>query len=330
MAELQPSTCPNCGSPLDVKPGDTRVKCSYCGSSIVVSEHENSTPESPQFSFKIDDQVAHEIGTVGKVTAGIAISSIVLPLVITVMVFCGIGIILFFVFSNVNSVMKSDSVLPPSTAVPLPTPFPSATPYPTPTSVPTPTPFPTPVPFANVLFQDDFSSTSSGWDQLHETNYTLEYKNGSYHVLVGEKDGGQSVWIGDNYTNVSVEVDANQDAGPEDALVGVSCRYAQGVGGYSFEFARDGTYGIYLYDQGSPTALDERILEPNTVNPNGANHIEGMCAGSTLTLILNGEVLMQVDDPTYTSGGAGLIVRTGDSGTPGIDVLFNQFVVKGP
>jgi hypothetical protein len=40
--------------------------------------------------------------------------------------------------------------------------------------------------------------------------------------------------------------------------------------------------------------------------------------------------LAQVDDSTITSGEAGLIVRTGDSGTAGIDVSFNQFVVKGP
>jgi LSD1 subclass zinc finger protein len=82
MAELQSSTCPNCGSPLDVKPGDTRIKCSYCGSSIVVSEHENSTLEFPQFTLKIDEQTAHEIGAVGKVTAGIALSSMILPLLL--------------------------------------------------------------------------------------------------------------------------------------------------------------------------------------------------------------------------------------------------------
>ncbi len=31
------------------------------------------------------------------------------------------------------------------------------------------------------------------------TNYTLEYKNNAYHVVVGEQNGGQSVWVGDNY-----------------------------------------------------------------------------------------------------------------------------------
>ena len=334
MTKLQNSTCPNCGSPLDVKPGDTRIKCAYCGSSILVSENEDSTPEVPNFSFQLDDNTYKEIGTVGKVTAGIAISSIVLPIVITVVVLCVTGIILFFALKPIQFLPAAPTSVIPTliiapTAAP-PTDFPTATPPATPTTAPTFTPFPTPIPFTNVLFQDDFSKTSSGWDQLHETDYTLEYKDGAYHVAVGAQDGGESVWVGDNYTNLSVEVEANQTAGPDDALVGVSCRVKQGVGGYSFEFAQNGTYGIYEYTKGSPSALDEALLDPNTVNANGENDIEGICSGSTLTLILNGEALMQVEDSTYTSGGAGLIVRTGDSGEAGIDVSFTQFVVKGP
>jgi LSD1 subclass zinc finger protein len=334
MTEIQSSTCPNCGSPLEVKPGDTRVKCAYCGSSIVVSEHENSTPESPQYQFKIDEQTAQELGTVGKVTAGIALSSIILPLVITVVILCVVGIILVFASSGLHLAGKTTNnpATKPAAAIPLalPTEVPSATTVPSPTPLPTPTFFPTPVPFTNILFRDDFSSTSTGWDQIHETDYTLEYENDSYHVVVGKQDGGESVWIGDNYSNVSVEVAADQTAGPDDAMIGVSCRFTQGAGGYGFEFAKDGTVGIYKYTQGSPDALDENMLDPNTVNAMGTNHIEGVCDGSTLTLLLNGEPLMQVEDSTYTTGGAGLIVRTGSSGTPGIDVLFNLFVVKGP
>jgi LSD1 subclass zinc finger protein len=46
MEELKPATCPNCRSPLDARPGSTEIKCAYCGSSITVSEHLDSTPEA--------------------------------------------------------------------------------------------------------------------------------------------------------------------------------------------------------------------------------------------------------------------------------------------
>jgi len=336
MEELKPATCPNCGSPLDVKPGDTLIKCAYCGSSIEVSEHPDSTPEIPQFSFKISDETARELGTVGKVAGGIAIGSFVIPIIITVVILCGVGIALFFVFRNVNSSITSALAQATATTAPLDTPYPTASPFPTPTVVPTDTPaptdtlFPTPAPFANLLFQDNFTSTSTGWDQEHDADYTLEYKNGSYHFVVNAKNGGQSVWHGDNYTNVSVAVDATLNAAPVDGMVGVTCRYTNNVGGYSFEYAKNGTYGIYIYQQGGPDILDENTLDPNTINPTGPTHIQGICDGSTLTLVLNGVALMQVDDSTYTSGGAGLIVRTGNSGTGGIDVSFNQFVIRGP
>ena len=102
-------------------------------------------------------------------------------------------------------------------------------------------------------------------------------------------------------------------------------------GGYSFEISRNGSYGIYLYDsQGNSDGLYEDTLDPNTVNANGPNHIEGICSGTTLTMILNGVPLAQVDDSTVSSGAAGLVVSPGDSGTAGIDVYFNHLVVKGP
>jgi len=331
MEELKPSTCPNCGSPLDVKPGDTRVKCAYCGSSITVSEHPDSTPEVPQYSFKIDDQTAHELGTVGKVAGGIAVGSIVLPIIITVVVLCAVGALLFFVFRNVNSTIKSALVLPTSTMVPLSTPFPSPTQAPTPTAAPTDTPFPTPVPFTKVLFKDDFSSVSTGWYQVHDKDSIVEYKSGSYHVVVSTQDAGQLIWNGKDYTDMSVEADATMNSGPEDAMMGVSCRFSQDSGGYSFEISKNGSYGIYVYDsQGNPTGLYEDTLDPNTVNANGPNHIEGICSGTTMTMVLNGVALAQVDDSTITTGEAGFIVRPGDSGTAGIDVSFKQLLVKGP
>lgn len=345
MTDLKASTCPNCGSPLDIKAGDTKVKCAYCGSIITVNEHENSTAEFPRFILTIDNQTAQNqptsdqtsyeqteqaLKTVGKVTAGIALSSVLVPIIIVVVVLCAAGGIMFFVFGNAGSAVKSITVLPTSTAVMLRTPYPTNMPKPTATEEPTATPIPTPIPFTTVLFQDDFTNPSSGWDVIHETDYILEYKDGSFHAFVGAQNGGQSFWVKDGFTDMSVAVQVTQTNGPEDALVGVSCRNTQGAGGYRFEFSRDGRYGIYEYNQGNTTTLDENFTAPNLINTNGSNTIEGICDGTTLTLLVNGVPLTQVNDGTYSSGGAGLIVRTGYSGDAGIDELFNQFVVMGP
>jgi hypothetical protein len=77
--------------------------------------------------------------------------------------------------------------------------------------------------------------------------------------VVGAKNGGQSVWNGKDYTDMSVEVDATLNSGPDDALVGVSCRFSQANGGYSFEISKNGFYGIYVYDSPAAQAGCTRI-----------------------------------------------------------------------
>jgi hypothetical protein len=202
-----------------------------------------------------------------------------------------------------------------------------------PTVAPSPTPpIPTPVPFTKVLFQDDFKSASKGWPHTRTPKYTLEYKPGNYHILINEQGAGQAVTPqGEgNYADVSVEVDVQQIAGPADGLMGVTCRDDNNGNFYSFEVTQDGTYGIFKYSNGSGNALDEQTLESAITQPEGGYHLEGICAGDTLTLLLNGQVLSQVQDSDFTKGEAGLLVRTGSSDAAGEDVLFGHFAVKGP
>jgi hypothetical protein len=76
--------------------------------------------------------------------------------------------------------------------------------------------------------------------------------------------------------------------------------------------------------------MDEGTLDPNTIIQGKINHLEGICKGDTLTLLVNNQPLLQVQDSDYTAGGVGLIARTGGSGDPGIDVLFSNYLVRGP
>ena len=128
-------------------------------------------------------------------------------------------------------------------------------------------------------------------------------------------------------------MDTKYVAGPDDGLLGVTCRVKDKVGFYSFEFSPGGYYSIKKYTVGSdgskPEILVEGTLDPNTVRADGTNHIRGDCVGEILTLYLNNQPLLQVTDSSFSSGGVGLIAQTGDSGEKGVDVLFSNFSVKG-
>ncbi len=332
MADNQSFQCPNCGSPISTTGAEKEVKCAYCGTTVIVPEELRDHSPAPSFqvnygqTIQTEDEVLKTIGNVGKVTAGVTVGvtamSVILPIALTCVILGAVAFILYAVFGSVKTSTLISS-LPTEAAVVF-------TQVPTDTPTPPPTPFDTPVPFNKVLLKDDFTDPSSGWEKSRNSSYTLEYKNGNYHVLINKQDGGQIVYLGKKYDNTSIEVGIQQTAGPNDGKYGVACRVTDAGSLYSFEVSQDGTYGIYKYSDWNSDILDEGTLDPNTINQGKVNRLGGVCAGDTLTLLLNDQPVLQVLDSEYTSGGVGLIARTGDSGDPGVDLLFSSLLVKGP
>jgi len=342
MSEVLSFQCPNCGSSVHTNGAQKESKCEYCGSTVIVPEELRDKPVPATFSYDSiykdfnrnipsfnSDDVSKSIGNVAKVTAGVSLGvtaiSVIVPIIFTCIILGAVGIILFGVFSSVNKaipVFSTDSFSAPTEA---PTLVPN-----TPVPTLTPTPLNTPVPYTKVLLKDNFTKPTSGWGKVQNSDYTLEYKNGKYHVLINKQKGGQVIWIGSKYTDVSIEVDTQQTSGPSDSEIGVVCRPTDAGGFYSFEFNKNGDYGIYKSTNWNSEPLVTGTLDPNTISANDVNHIEGVCDGSNLTLLLNGKALLQTQDSEYTKGGVGLVVTAGDSGDAGVDVLFSNFLSKGP
>ncbi len=339
--------CPNCGSPLTAHGADKEITCSYCGSTVIVPEELRDAPPpppAPVFEYRpapspypqtaTPQRASSSAGCATKLGLGIGLTAAVIGIAIAVAV--------FFIPSRVASTFQQTSAqqdLGQSTAdaavslaqnaiqtanALVQT---SVPPTPAPTQ-----PLPTPVPFTKTLFQDTFANSSSGWPRARNPKYTLEYKGGAYHVLINEANAGQEVTRSSepDVANASIAVDVQQTAGPSDGLIGVTCRNDNNGNFYSFEFSQNGTYGIYKYSNDSGESLDEQALAPGLIPQTGVQHLEAVCSGDTLTLLLNGVVLSQVQDSTYTKGEVGLLVRTGSSGEAGEDVLFTNLVVKGP
>ncbi len=342
MAGLVSFQCPNCGSPIHTDGTQAQANCAYCGSSVVVPEELRVRPDpQPTFTSEpfsstsfgsdfngstLDDSVSKTIGNAAKVATGVTVGvtavSFVLPIVLTCVILGFVGGVLFFVFSTVN---KATSSIPSD----IPS-FVTQAAYLTDTPEPTATQMviDTPVPFKNVLLKDNFSNPSSGWDVSKSADYVLEYQKGKYHILINKRDGGQVVWLGSKYTDMSVQVSAQETAGPSDSDIGVTCRTTDAGNFYAFKFNMNNEYLIEKYTQWSGTVLAQGQLDSGSLSQQ--NQIEGVCNGSTLTLVLNGQPVLQTQDSDYTKGGVGLLVTAGDSGDPGADVLFSDFLAKGP
>ncbi len=186
----------------------------------------------------------------------------------------------------------------------------------------------------NILFQDDFSSTASGWsDTYRDAEGMTDYDQGGFRIQVLQTQF--DYWANPNlsFTDVRVEVDATKIGGPDDNDFGVICRYTDNSNFYFLLGTSDGFYAIGKYSGGNVDYLtgtsDAAFLETNTTKGgNATNKIRGDCVGNTLTLYINDSQVAQVTDSDHTSGDVGLIAGTFDES--GTDILFDNFVVRKP
>jgi hypothetical protein len=183
---------------------------------------------------------------------------------------------------------------------------------------------------SNVLFQDDFSDPSSGWDRITEATGQSDYVDGKYRIFVD--DTNTDVWSnpGLDFTDVRVEVDATKVAGPDDNDFGVTCRTESADNFYFFIISSDGYYGIGKVKGDQQDLIQMDALQPvDAIKQGGTtNHIRADCIGDALTLYVNGQKINEVHDAEFTSGDVGLMAGSFD--TPGTDIHFDNFQVLKP
>jgi hypothetical protein len=182
-----------------------------------------------------------------------------------------------------------------------------------------------------LLFFDDFSDPNSGWDRADVADYYADYYNDSYRIVVySDMSDSWANPAGNEFTDVSIEVDATKNAGPDDNDFGVICRY-QGMDQFYYAvISSDGYYGISKVTSDSSTLLGAAEMQYSDYIYQGdaTNQIRFDCTGDMLTLYANGQQLDQQIDSEYISGNVGLIAGTYD--TPGTDILFDNFSVFHP
>ena len=209
---------------------------------------------------------------------------------------------------------------------------PSATPTlaPSSTATTTPTFTPTAKPVV-VLYQDDFSDPDSGWEHYREADGILDYEDGGYRMLIQNPSNLFWVQQGSDWQDVSVEVDATKVGGPDANRFGLMCRLSNTTYEYyGFLISSDGSYGIGRIVRGQVELIGSDAWQHSEAIEQGqaTNRIRVTSVGNTLTLYVNGQQLLQVQDDTLASGDIGLVAGT--VGEPGTDILFNNFSVTEP
>jgi hypothetical protein len=181
-----------------------------------------------------------------------------------------------------------------------------------------------------VLFQDDFSDSSSGWSQASTDQGATEFADGVYRILVNEPN--LDIWSipGVEFSDVRIEVDALKVGGDRDNRFGVICRATNQNNFYTFVISSDGYFGVGKIKGEVYQLIGMDALKRSDAIKLGSefNHIRADCIGKTLTLFVNGQRLISVEDLEFALGGVGVIAGTYDK--PGTDIRFDNFVVYEP
>ncbi len=179
-----------------------------------------------------------------------------------------------------------------------------------------------------LLFKDDFSRTSSGWDRYRDASLESDYSGGAYQITVYQPDRIAWARPGLRFENVTLEVDATVTDGPDNNALGLICRYQDPDNFYFFLISADGFAGIGQRIGGVERMFNDAAMLPSDMILQGrsTNQLRAECSGTRLTLSINGVPVRQASDASFSEGDVGLLAGTYE--LPGTRVAFDNFAVR--
>lgn len=180
----------------------------------------------------------------------------------------------------------------------------------------------------DILYQEQFESSSTGWARIANDNGIMDYDGGGYRILVRQPK--LNVWSPSehSFSDVRVEADVIKLHGPDENRMGLMCRYQDG-NYYFFMISNDGYYAIGKFIGGLTLLLGQSEMQASdAVQVGTMNHLRADCIGNQLTFYVNFTQVASATDPDFSSGDVGVVA--GAFLEPGVDVLFDNFVVLQP
>ncbi len=200
----------------------------------------------------------------------------------------------------------------------------------------------TTAPKGQPLFTDAFKDNAQQWNLVSDQGkFSAAIHNGS---LILEDDNNKLLWEmvpGDKtFSNFNLYVDAILSKGEQNNGYGIYIRGAVSQNNdlttyYRFELYGDGTFAIFKGAvDGSGKLTSTRIVDytqsPIIQKQGGVNHIQIAAKGSTMTLLVNGQLLKTINDTSYSGGSVALFVSNLQGSQPIAQATFSHFAIYPP
>jgi hypothetical protein len=180
----------------------------------------------------------------------------------------------------------------------------------------------------DLLYQEGFEANTTGWARISNDNGIMDYDSGGYRILVRQPKLNMWSTSEKDFGDARVEVDVIKLNGPDENRMGLLCRYQSG-NYYFFIISNDGYYVIGKFIGGLSLLLGQSEMQTSeTIQTGKLNHLRADCIGNKLTFYINFTGVASATDTDLPTGDVGVLA--GAFSQPGVDVLFDNFVVMQP
>ena len=178
-------------------------------------------------------------------------------------------------------------------------------------------------------WSDDFSDPAGGWQAESDASAEVGCYEGVMRLLVEVPNRLAWASAGREFSDFRLAVEATQVAGPDDNEYGILVRMRDADHFYRFSISGDGYYLVSKYDGGAWEVLNGDWTSSDAIHLGAVtNLLEVVCQSATMTFLVNGVTLMQVEDSSYSRGDIGLYA--GSFFEPGVEIHFDNLTVTEP
>jgi len=181
-----------------------------------------------------------------------------------------------------------------------------------------------------VLLSDDFSDSTSGWEEYDlGVEGTAAYDGGQLKLKNYASDElSTSSLLLQSFSDFELEVDTKLVSGTDDNWHQIAFRADDEGNGYDFGVSADGYFYVAKWVNEEAVIIKAITASGHINTGQGETNTMGVrCEGNVIKVSVNGHLLTSVTDSTYTSGYLGLSCSCGEGGTFS-EIVFDNLEVK--
>jgi Tol biopolymer transport system component len=161
-----------------------------------------------------------------------------------------------------------------------------------------------------LVYEDDFSDPNSGWDDAFDRHSIKQYGNNKYYIEITTSNLVAWGLANRDVADFRLEVDATQEAGPNNNGFGILFRFQDRDNYYRFDISGEGYFLLSKFYRGEWTTLIPWTASSALNVGQATNRLMVEAIGNRIRLFANGTEIGQTTDDALGHGNFGFFANT--------------------